>query len=378
MKKLQRKSIIKIVAGLIILALIGFAGYKYWQSKQATTNSISSDNIYTVQRMDLKSIVSGTGTVYPVEAVDVSSKITGRIKTVLVKENDNVKQGQTVATLDSTDLENELKKAQEKVTNTSSKYNRANYLYSIGAESKADFEDAEYNYETAKSDVEVAKYNLDETVITSPMDGIIVGKPQTPGTMAVQGTSNPTVIMRIADLSRKQILAKIDETDIGSINVGQEATFTVDAYTNKNFTAKVTKISQTDTDNSWDTASSSSSTSSSSSSSSSVIYYYVTLDIDDDNGLLKPGMTARVDINTADKPNVLAVPLAALKTDSNGSYVVLIDDAGKTTNQYIQTGIYSDDYVEITDGLSEGDKIALTYTAPKTTSTSSSHGGPPL
>jgi HlyD family secretion protein/macrolide-specific efflux system membrane fusion protein len=102
------------------------------------------------------------------------------------------------------------------------------------------------------------------------------------------------------------------------------------------------------------------------------------LDIDDDNGLLKPGMTARVDINTADKPNVLAVPLAALKTDSNGSYVVLIDDAGKTTNQYIQTGIYSDDYVEITDGLSEGDKIALTYTAPKTTSTSSSHGGPPL
>ena len=80
--------------------------------------------------------------------------------------------------------------------------------------------------------------------------------------------------MRIADTANKQILAQVDETDIGKVQVGQEATFTVDAYTDRTFTARVTKISQTDTSNTWDTNSSTSSSSSSSSSSSASVIYY--------------------------------------------------------------------------------------------------------
>ena len=167
----------------------------------------------------------------------------------------------------------------------------------------------------------------------------------------------------------------MDETDIGSVKVGQTATFTVDSYTGKTFTARVSKISQTDTANSWDT--SSSSTSSSSTSSASVIYYYVTLDVDDPEGLLLPAMTARVEINTADKAGVLVVPISTLKTDSNGSYVVVKQPDGSQENRYVSTGIYSDEYVEILEGLSEGEEVVSTYTASKSTTTSKRSGGHP-
>ena len=183
--------------------------------------------------------------------------------------------------------------------------------------------------------------------------------------------------MRIADLSKKQIMAKVDETDIGNIKIGQDATFTVDAFTGKSFTAHVSKISQTDVSNTWETTSSSSSSSSTSSSSASVIYYYVTLDVDDPDGVLLPAMTARVEINTSNKPNALAVPISALKTDANGSYVVLAHDDGTTENRPVTTGIYSDEYVEILDGVDEGDKLSITYKAAAATTTKSSGGGHP-
>jgi len=364
---------------LFIVALLG-GGYYYYYQNQQKIKSAAAIETADVQRISMKSVVSATGTIRPVDAVEVSSKITARIETVLVKENDTVKSGQTIATLDGKELQTEQDQAAYKVSNTKAKYDRVSYLYSIGASSQEDFEDAQYNYDTAKSSMEGTQSNLDETVIRAPMDGVVVGKPQTPGTMAVQGTSNPTVIMRIADLSRKQIMAKVDETDIGKIQIGQMATFTVDAYTGKTFTAKVSKISQTDVDNTWDTSSTTTTSSSSSSSSSaSVIYYYVTLDIDDADNLLKPAMTARVEINTAEKNDALAVPLAALKTNNDGSYVVVVHEDGTTENRSVKTGIYSDEYVEITDGLMESDKVSIAYTASakKTTSSSNQHQGPP-
>ena len=325
----------------------------------------------------MKSTVSATGTIQPVDSVEVSSKITARLKSVLVKENDKVTAGQTVATLDAKDYEAKRDQAQYKVTNTQAEYDRISYLYSIGADTQKQLEDAQMNYDTAVSALAQAESDASETSIIAPIDGTVVGEPKTVGTMAVATSDNPTVIMRIADLSRKQIKAKVDETDIGNVKVGQQATFTVDTYTDKTFTARVTKISQTDTSNSWDTSSLSSS--SSSSSSASVIYYYVTLDVDDPEDLLLPAMTARVEINTADTPDALAVPISVLKTDANGSYVVVCNADGSQENRYVTTGIYSDEYVEILSGLEEGEDIVSTYTAKKKSSSSSSgsrRGGP--
>lgn len=371
----------KIKAGiaLVLIASCAFGGWRYVQNQQRAKEAAAVETTEVI-RMDLKSTVSATGTIRPVHSVEVSSKITARIKSVLVKENDEVTAGQTVALLDGKDYEAKRDQAQYKVTNTRAKYERVSYLYSIGADTQEQLEDARLNYDTAVSSLSEAESDMNEMTITAPMSGVVVGEPKTAGTMAVQGSDNPTVIMRIADLSSKQIQAKVDETDIGNVKVGQTATFTVDSYTGKTFTARVSKISQTDTGNSWDTSNSSSS--SSSSSSASVIYYYVTLDVDDPDNELLPAMTARVEINTADRPGALVVPISALKTDANGSYVVVKNPDGSQENRHVETGIYSDEYVEILGGLSEGEQIVNTYTAKSSSSSKSKNsggpGGPPM
>lgn len=373
MDKVKLKKWAKIILVLVVVIIAIVTGYKYYAQKQEEAKK-PVVNTAQVQYMSMKSIVSATGTIKPVESVEVSSKITARVKQVLVKENDTVTQGQTVALLDGKDYETQKEQAEFTLKNAKIIYDRTNYLYNIGAKSKEDLDNAQYNYDTAQSKLEEAESNLSETVIVSPMDGVVIGEPVTDGTMAVQGNSNPTVIMRIADLSRKQIFAKVDETDIGSVRVGQKATFTVDAYNGKTFTATVSKISQTDMDNSWNISNSSSS---SSSSSAAVIYYSVTLDVDDPEGLLMPSMTARVEIETANKDSALAVPLSALKTDKNGTYVIVIKDDGTTENRYVETGIYGDEFVEIINGLSENEKVDVTM-VKKVTTTTSARPGPPI
>ena len=373
MDKVKLKKWAKIILVLVVVIIAIVTGYKYYAQKQEEAKK-PVVNTAQVQYMSMKSIVSATGTIKPVESVEVSSKITARVKQVLVKENDTVTQGQTVALLDGKDYETQKEQAEFTLQNAKTIYDRTNYLYNIGAKSKEDLDNAQYNYDTAQSKLEEAESNLSETVIVSPMDGVVIGEPVTDGTMAVQGNSNPTVIMCIADLSRKQIFAKVDETDIGSVRVGQKATFTVDAYNGKTFTATVSKISQTDMDNSWNISNSSSS---SSSSSAAVIYYSVTLDVDDPEGLLMPSMTARVEIETANKDSALAVPLSALKTDKNGTYVIVIKDDGTTENRYVETGIYGDEFVEIINGLSENEKVDVTM-VKKTTTATSARPGPPI
>lgn len=375
---IQLNKKVKIAIAAIVIAAGAFGGYEYYHTQQAT-KQVTAVETAPVTRMNLKSVVSATGTIKPVDSVEVSPKITARISQVLVKENDRVTAGQTVAVLDGKDYQAKQDQAQLKVSNTQLEYQRAQELYDLGAGTKQALDTAKFNYDTAVSALTDAQSNVAETIITAPMDGIVVGEPKSVGTMAVQGNSNPTVIMYISNTSQKQIMAKIDETDIGQIQVGQDATFTVDTYTGQTFTAHVSKISQTDTSNTWNTTGTSSTTSSSS-SSASVIYYYVTLDVDDPDDVLKLGMTARVEINTSEKENALVVPIAALKTNDKGSYVLRVNNNGQTEQVNVTTGIYSDEYVEILSGLDEGDKVSITYNASKSSSKSNNNrqGPPPM
>lgn len=324
-------------------------------------------NTATVERASAKSIVSATGTIKPLDSVEISSKITALIKEIPVKENQAVKAGQTLVILEDKELETKMDQARYKVVNTKTKYDRIHYLHSIGAKSDQDLDDATLDYQTAVSSMAGVQSNVDDTIIVSPMDGVVIGEPKTVGTLVAQGVNNPTVIMRIADLSKKQINAKVDETDIGQVKVGQKATFTVDAYTGKSFTATVSNISQTDVDNSWSDTSTSTST--------AVVYYSVTLDVDDPENLLKPAMTARVEIHVAEKDDVLMVPLAALKTNNDGQYVVRVKPDGTTENVDVQVGLYSGDKVEITAGLSEGDTLAISYNKAAASAGKLSHPG---
>ena len=355
---------ILIVAVLIIGAAVG---YKFYTDKVVAETAKTYDT-EKVMRMDLTKTVSATGTIQPRDSVEVSGKVTARIKDILVEENDHVTEGQVVAILDGKDFQAKLDQANFTLTNARQKLERTEKLYKIGAKSLEELQDAQYEYDRAKSAVELAEDDVNQTVITAPMDGVVVGEPKTPGTMAVQGSTNPTVIMRIADLSEKLVKAKVDETDIGSVRVGERATFTVDAYPDKTFRAEVTKISQTDTTNSWDTSSSTSS----SSSSNAVIYYYVTFSAPDEENLLLPAMTARLDIIVGQVRDALCVPIAALKTDAQGSYVerVTKDAQGKDVAEkvYITVGLYGEEFVEVTSGeLQPGDDVSTTYEAAQKT-----------
>ena len=348
---------------IVVVLIIGAAAGYYFYNETVETAVVKTYETAKVIRTDLIKTVSATGTVQPRDSVEVSGKVTARIQEILVEENDHVTAGQVVAILDGKDFEAKLDQANFTLTNARQKLERTQRLYNIGAKSLEELQDAQYEFDRAKSAVELAEDDVNQTVITAPMDGIVVGEPKTPGTMAVQGSTNPTVIMRIADLSEKLVKAKVDETDIGSVKVGEPAIFTVDAYPDKTFDAEVIKISQTDTANSWDT-----NNSTSSSSSNAVIYYYVTFSAPDEENLLLPAMTARLDIVVGQVRDALCVPIAALKTDAQGSYVEKItkDAQGKDVAEkiYITVGLYGEEFVEVTGGnLNTGDDVSTTYEA---------------
>lgn len=354
MNNLHRKKISIII--LCILAAAIVTAVVYQRQHRPPAAAVPTET-FTVTAMNITSQVTATGTVSPVEAVEVVPKITARVKQVCVKENDTVKAGQVIAILDDADYRAKLVQAQIKVGNTRAVYERAATLYRAGAGSQAAMEDARADYEAAVSALSEARAEMNETVIRASMNGVVVGAPKSVGTMASQGNGGGTVLMRLADTGQKQIVAKVDETDIGKIKAGQTASFTVDAYGGKKFMARVVKISQTDTNNSWDPDNTGDRTG----NAPSVIYYEVTLAVQDPENLLRLGMTARVAITTATADHVPVLPLAALKTDARGTTVTKMQADGTQKQVPVTTGIYSDKYVEIRNGLHLGDRVAMAY-----------------
>lgn len=378
-ERINRK---KWAASLAVLLAIAGGSYYYCQSVKS--QKAAAVETVAVTKGTIVSSVSATGTVKPIDAVDISSQITALIKEIKVKENDYVKAGQTLVILDDKALETTLQEAQYTVNSTAAKYKRAKYLNSIGAKSDADFEDTLLNYQNAKAAYDQAQSNLDKTVLVSPMDGVVLGQPVSVGTLVTAGVNDPTVIMMIGDVSEKKVKVKVDETDIGKIKVGQQATFTVDAYQNHTFTGNVIQIGQISTNttsvSSSSTSSSSTSSSTASSSTSSVIYYYVTLSVDDPDNLLKTEMTARVNIKVGEKDDALLIPLAALKTSTNGQYVMVLGANGLTENVPVTVGLTSNDKVEIISGLEEGDQLVISYMKSENQSSSKQkdNGPPPM
>lgn len=369
----------KMAIGLLLVLAAAGGGFYYYHGIKSKT-AVAVDTV-TATKGKIVSTVSATGTVKPANSVDISSQITATVKEIKVKENDTVKTGQVLAILEDKALETSVEQARYKVTNTAAKYRRLEYLNSIGGKSDADLEDALLNYQTAMADYDEQKSNLDKTVLSSPMDGVVLGEPVSVGTLVTAGVNDPTVIMMIGDVSQKIVKVKVDETDIGKIKVGQQATFTVDAYQDRTFTGQVAKIGQISTSTTkMSTSTTSTSSSSSSSSSSSVVYYYVTLSAEDPDNLLKTEMTARVNIKIDEKDDALLIPLAAMKTNADGQYVTVLRDDGKTENVPITVGLTSSDMIEVTSGLVEGDKLVVSYTKSQSQSSSQKkdNGPPPM
>jgi len=340
-----------IIIAVVVIAIITGGIYLY---KVKTAVPVIVGSTVTVERGDVIAVVSATGTISPVNMVDISSKISGIIEEMKVQENDHVTLGQVLVVLDDTHLQALLAQAQARLSNAASINDRTQRLNDMGAVSNQAFDTSRSDYGVAQASYDDAVSQLDETVIRSPINGQVIGKPTPAGQSVSAGASSPMVMLTVADMSLMQIQTQVDESDIGKIIVGQKVTFTVDAYPAKTFSGVVSNVSQKAT------------------VVSNVVYYNVLVDVDAAENLLKPSMTARVSINVAESKNTLSVPLAAVKANNGQQYVTVVKN-GQSQNTLVTTGITGDNKIEIVSGLTDGDQVIAS--AAKTQTTSGGRGG---
>ena len=341
---------------VVVLAFLGGGGAFYFKK---SSTPVATGTAVTIGRGDIVEAVSATGTISAVNSVDISSRVTGLISELRVKENDIVQKGQVLVVLDDTTIKAQISQYQAQMANYAAIYERSQKLAAIGAEPLQQLDTDRTNYLVAQSTYNSNASQLGYYVITAPIDGMVIGTPTPAGQTVAQGISSPQVIMTIADMSKMQIKVLVDESDIGRVQTGQEVSFTVDSYTTQTFTGKVTRISRSAT------------------TSSNVVYYPVYVDVDATQSLLYPTMTARVTIKVRESKNTLVVPLSAVKEEKGQKYVQLMVN-GTQQNTPVSIGLSDDEKIEIRSGLSEGDSIILPASKARTTTTTQHQGPPPI
>ena len=355
LKFLEKNKYMIIVAALVLAGSYG--GYRYYQSTQAATETIK---LGKVTRGDLTETVSATGSLTALDNVDISSKITGRIVDVLVKENQHVNAGDVLVRLDDTALKATLAQMEAKLINAQLTYNRDRDLLNQGAISQATYDAAYADYLVAKSNYEKASSDVNDTIITTPINGYIIGKPTPVGQTISSGISTPQVIMSVATLDNMEIEALVDESDIGQVKEGQKVKFTVDAYPEETFMGTVRLLSKKAT------------------TENNVIYYKVYVTVDDAKGKLLPTMTARAEFIISEAKDVTMVPLNCIYTEGKRRYVKVYNEKTKETKDVdVSVGLSNDNNIVVTGAdLQEGEKLLVKKAVAKQTNTN--RMGPPL
>ena len=211
------------------MLLIASVGGGLWYRSRKAREALAQIRTDKATIGTLRKTVSATGAMSAQDNVDINSKITGRIVAVYVKENEFVRAGQTLVKLDDTSLRKTQEMKRATMQDREATYRRDLALVQEGAISQSIFDTAEANYLYAKADYEQAVANTNDTVITSPIDGYVIGKPTSVGQTVSSGISSPQVIMNVATLDKMQIELMVDESDIGQIRDGQQVEFTVEA-----------------------------------------------------------------------------------------------------------------------------------------------------
>ncbi len=328
--------------GLVLLLVIVAGGYYAYGYFQAQNKPKSAGRQVKVELGDIVAVVSATGTISPVDNINVSSKITGLITEVKVVENQHVKANDVLVVLDDTKYRAQVAQAGARLANAESNYERARKMTNAGGYSRQQMDAAKMDFDVATATYDDAVSNLEDTVIKAPISGMVIGKPIPAGQTVSPGISNPMVLLTIADLAKMQIEALIDESDIGKIKLGQKVSFTVDAYPEKTFAGKVAVISNK------------------ANVQQNVVYYSVFIDVESPEGLLKPTMTARVSVHIGERNNVLIVPTLAIKDNKGQRFVqVLRNGQSQPESVKIITGMSSEDRIEVVSGLQQGDTIVL-------------------
>lgn len=314
LKKLfKKKVLLAILALLLILAAIWFF----------TRNGEEAAGRYTLVKIDhgdLEAVVSSTGTLSAVTTVQVGTQVSGRIAKLYADFNQAVKQGQLLAMLDTSSLLQAVSEAESthdrsraQLKQAKQDLDRMQYLFKENIKTKNDLEQAQVNFELAQAtlkseqaNLERARINLRYASIYAPIDGIVIARNIDVGQTVAASFSSPTLFLIANDLSKMQILANVDESDIGQIKENQEVRFTVQAQASRKFSGKVSQIRLEPT------------------TVNNVVNYTVVINVANKEGLLLPGMTATIDFLVGQARNVLRVSNAALRLKPDAEMVQIL------------------------------------------------------
>lgn len=360
---------------LIVVAVIVLAGGAIWIFGGSKAKHKISYTTATVSKSDISNSVTATGTIEPVTEVEVGTQVSGIIDKLYADYNSVVVKGQLIAEMDKITLQSEMASARATYDGNKAEfeYQQKNYERSKGLHDKqlisdTDYELALYNYEKAKSlfdsskaALSKAERNLSYATITSPIDGVVIDRAVEEGQTVAAGFETPTLFTIAADLTQMQVVADVDEADIGGVEEGQRVSFTVDAYPNDVFEGRVTQIRLGST----------SSSSSTTTSSTTVVTYEVVISAQNPDLKLKPRLTANITIYTLDKQGVLSVPSRALRfmpevplisaedvvKDCEGEHKLWTKEGNTFTAHPVQTGISNGIKTEIISGIAEGVQV---------------------
>lgn len=340
------------VAGLGLAALVGFYS---WPREQEPVDNGSSQTA-RVGLGTLEETVNATGVIRPMVGaeINVGSRISGTVVNLPVEVGDQVTVGELLAELDSAALEAaadqvraDVALALPRIALAESTLARRQQLAENGLASAQDLDTALRDLAVERAQLEVsqarlrtARINLGYSRITAPIPGVVAEVRTREGETVAADFSSPTFVT-IVDLDRLEVLAYVDETDIGRVYVGQRARFSVDTYPETNFSAAVVAIQpKAELQN-------------------SVVNYVVRLKFEPaQDYVLRPEMTAHVRLVVASRDNALTVPRAALKRRDGLQYVV-VERSGEWVEQEVRTGWRSASSIEILSGLENGEILEL-------------------
>ncbi|MGV8939608.1 MAG: efflux RND transporter periplasmic adaptor subunit [Allorhizobium sp.] len=306
---------------LAIVAIVAAAGFGYYYYSSRTPSF--SYTTAAASKGDLTVLVTATGSVEPTVQVNVSSEQSGTVREVLVDYNAIVKKGDVVARLDTEKLQANAKSAEAKLLSAKasvakadadmksakSTLDRLTSLVSNRVSTQQDLDQAQYAYDaavatkqsasaevlSAEADLQLAKLNLSKATIVSPIDGIVLSRAVDPGATVAASLEAPTLFTIAGDLKEMELQVDIDEADVGKVNIGQDATFTVDAFPDTRFPARITSIRYA------------------SETVNAVVTYMGILAVENDKMLLRQGMTATADIVVQSIKDTILIPNAALR-----------------------------------------------------------------
>ena len=360
MKKLSKVWL--IVAGVIIIALAVYA-----LSGSKKKEEISFETV-AVAPANIMNSITATGTIEPVTSVTVGTQVSGIVSKLYVDYNSVVKKGQVIAELDKTNLMSQLNTAKTQLATAQSQlnyqttnFNRYKTLYQKGLVAADEYDNAKLSYTqakeqvaSAKEEVQRAQTNLGYATITSPIDGVVLSKSVEEGQTVAASFSTPELFKIAQDLTNMQVVADVDEADIGDVKEGERVSFTVDAYPDDTFEGTVKQVRQEAT------------------TTNNVVTYEVVISAPNADLKLKPGLTANVTIYTAERKGVLSVQSKALRFTPQKETVgkmKIVDHTGNAKNKVwtiegnnivahkVNIGMTDGTNTQILNGISAGTKV---------------------